>query len=70
MNAVIWSGAVLTLIGLAALVWCIRLALAARAEPNAEARNLALHRVLVWNMAGFGVAAIGLMVVVVAIILR
>ena len=70
MNAVIWIGAAITLVGLAGLVWCIRLALAARAEQNPETRKLALHRVLVWNMAGFGVAAIGLMIVVIAIILH
>ena len=69
MNAVIWSGAVITLLGLAALVWCIRLALAAR-KLTAEARAAMLHKVLIWNMAGFGVAAIGLMVVVVAVILN
>ncbi len=70
MNAILWSGAAITLLGLAGLVWCIRLALAARSEQDPEARKSALNRVLIWNMSGFGVAALGLMVVVVAIILR
>lgn len=71
MAAVIWIGAALTLLGVAGLAWCIRLALAARATGSAaEASRAALQKVLAWNMAALGVAFIGLMMVVVGLILR
>ena len=71
MQAVIWGGAVLTLIGVAGLAWCIRLSLNVRnAGQDAEAARAALQKVLAWNMAALGLAAIGLMMVVLGIILR
>lgn len=71
MQAVIWGGAVLTLLGVAGLAWCVRLALTVRRQaPEPEAMRAALQRVMVWNMAALGVACLGLMAVVVGIILR
>ena len=72
MQVLIWAGAAVTLLGVALLLWCIRLAAQVRSTPQAtpEATRAALTRVLYWNMAALGIAALGLMAVVVGIILR
>ena len=71
MQGMIWGGAAVTLIGVVLLIWCIRLAFAVRRSPTAdpEQARAALTRVLIWNMAALGIAALGLMVVVMGIIL-
>jgi hypothetical protein len=70
MKALIWSGAALTVIGIAALLWCIALVLRIRknAPPEAEARA-SLQRVVVINMGALAISAIGLMMVVIGVIL-
>lgn len=71
MQAVIWGGAVVTLAGVAGLLWSVRLSMAVRAQGlQGEASTAALTRVMIWNMAALGVAAVGLMLVVAGIILR
>ena len=67
MMTLIWVGSGLALLGIAGLLYSAKLAMQARhlAEPGAG-----LQQALFWNMAGFFIAATGLMVVVVAIILR
>jgi hypothetical protein len=70
MDYVIWGGAVLSMLGVAGLVWCIVMALSARRAslPEAEMRAR-LQRIVVLNMAALAVSALGLMAVVVGIIL-
>jgi hypothetical protein len=71
MATLIWIGAAVTLVGIAGLGYSMRLALRVRAlNTEPDATRSALQTVLIWNMAGLGVAFIGLMMVVVAIILR
>ena len=71
MQNLIWIGAAVTLAGIAGLGWSMRLALRARTlDTDSDAARAALQTVLIWNMAGLGVAFIGLMAVVVGIILR
>jgi hypothetical protein len=72
MQAVIWAGSAITLIGVALLGWCVRLGVEARrtATQDEAAGRAALTRVLAWNMAALGVAGIGLMMVVVGLVLR
>jgi hypothetical protein len=72
MQGMIWGGAAVTLVGVGLLGWCIRLAAQVRhgaADDPVKARA-ALTRVLYWNMAALGLASLGLMSMVVAIILR
>ena len=71
MAAVIWIGVAVTLLGVAGLIWCIRLSLrVAKPGQDAGAGKAALQKVLAWNMASVCVAFVGLMIVVVGIILR
>ena len=70
MQYMIWGGAVVTLISVAMLGWCVIMALRVRrAGLDEAATKAALQRVLIWNMAAIAVAAIGLMAVVIGVIL-
>jgi hypothetical protein len=71
MEWLIWSGAALSLAGIAGLMWCVIVALAARrAGLDEAAMRLRLQRIVVMNMAALGVSALGLMAVVVGIMLK
>lgn len=70
MDWLIWIGASVTLFGVAGLIWCIRMASAARQEGLSDAEMKArLQKVVAWNMASLGLSALGLMAVVVGILL-
>ncbi len=70
MTALIWGGAILTLLGVIGLIVCILMAIRARGEgltgPAMQAR---LQRIVVWNMGALAVSGLGLMMVVVGVIL-
>lgn len=70
MQALIWAGAGLTLLGVGGLVYCVLRALKARRAglPDAELRA-ELQRVVLINMAALGVSLLGLMAVVLGIFL-
>ena len=72
MQALIWAGSATTLCGVILLGWCIRLAAQAKrlAEQDEVASRAALNRVIMWNMAALGLAGLGLMAVIFALILR
>lgn len=70
MESLIWIGAGMALLGVAGLIWCIRLALRARrAGLEQTAMRAQLQRVVVLNMGALGVSALGLMLVVLGIML-
>jgi len=70
MQALIWAGAALTLIGVGGLGYCVLLAMRARRSGQEDAAMRAtLQRVVVLNMAALGVSALGLMLVVLGIFL-
>lgn len=70
MNALIWPGAVLSLLGVTALMYCVMRALRARRNsPSDEALRAELQRIVVINMAALAVSALGLMTVVLGIVL-
>ena len=70
MQALIWTGAVLTLIGIAGLGYCVVKAMRARnAGLDDTAMRAALQKVVMLNMAALGVSALGLMLVVLGILL-
>jgi hypothetical protein len=70
MQALIWGGAAMTLVGLAGLFWCILAVLRARrAGLDDAALRLRLKSVVAWNMGALFLSVIGLMAVVVGILL-
>ena len=70
MQAMIWIGTVLSLIGVAGLVACIVLAMRARRGglPD-DALRANLQRVVFLNVGALAVSALGLMLVVMGIAL-
>lgn len=70
MQAVIWGGAILTLLGVAGLGYCVvRATRARKAGLEDAAMRAELQRVVVINMAALGLSALGLALVVAGIVL-
>ncbi|MEY4780613.1 MAG: hypothetical protein RLZZ607_1926 [Pseudomonadota bacterium] len=69
MQALIWGGAAVTLLGVAGLMFCAAQSLKARTLPDDQARA-AMARVVTLNLASMGVAVLGLMAVVAGLLLR
>ena len=70
MEMLVWAGAVVSLLGIGALIWCILQAVKARrAGLEGEAMKARLQRVVVVNMGALFVSAIGLMMVVLGVML-
>ncbi|MFN3575467.1 MAG: hypothetical protein ACK4TJ_00550 [Tabrizicola sp.] len=70
MQALIWAGAGLTLLGVAGLGYCILAATRARrAGLDDAAMRAALQRVVTLNLAAVAVSALGLAAVVAGILL-
>lgn len=70
MQAVIWAGAALTVVGLAGLIYCVlRATKAKRLGLDDAAMRAELQRVVTINLAAVGVSALGLAVVVTGILL-
>ncbi len=70
MQMLVWAGALVSLCGVAGLVYCVLRALRARrAGLPEDAMRAELQRVVVVNMAALAVSALGLMMVVLGIFL-
>ena len=70
MDWLIWIGAIVSLLGLAGLLWCIvTVVRARRAQLPEDAMRAKLARVLPINMGALLLSALGLMMVVVGILL-
>lgn len=70
MPFLVLAGSALSLMGIAALFWCILLVRRARrAGLDEDAMRRALQRVVAVNLGALGVSALGLMLVVVGIML-
>ena len=70
METLIWTGAAISLIGLAGLVYCIVTVMRARrAGLDDAAMKAKLQSVVAWNLGSLLTSALGLMMVVVGIIL-
>ena len=70
-DIIIWSGAALTLAGVAGLVACIVYILRLRrAGLDDSTMRAKLQRGVIWNMAALFVSVLGLMLVVVGISLK
>ena len=71
MENLIWIGALVTLVGLAGLIWCILVVQKARKEGLDDAAMKArLQKVVAMNMGALFLSAIGLMMVVIGIAFR
>ena len=71
MDWLIWTGAAVTLLGVAVLIWCVMAIARARAAglPETELRAK-LQRVIALNVGALALSAIGLMMVVIGIVLK
>ena len=70
MAWLIWTGALVSLIGIAGLVYCVIAAARARRQGLDEAAMTArLQSLVAMNMGALAVSAIGLMMVVVGLLL-
>lgn len=70
METLVWIGALVTMLGLAGLVWCIqRVARAKRAGLDDAALKDVLQKTVAINLGALFLSAIGLMMVVVGILL-
>ena len=70
MEALIWIGAGLTLVGLLGLIWCIVIAAKARREGLDDAEMKArLQKVVALNLGALAISALGLMTVVLGVFL-
>lgn len=66
----IWSGAGLTVVGIAMLGWCIVMAMRARRSGlDDDAVKARLQKVVALNLGALAVSAIGLMMVVLGVFL-
>lgn len=69
-DIIIWSGAVMSLFGLAGIVYCIlRVQKARRAQVSDEALRETLQAVLPLNLGAMFLSIIGLMLVTIGVIL-
>lgn len=70
MEYLIWIGALVSLVGIAGLIWCVLIALRVKREGLDEnAMKTGLQRVVAINLAALLISSIGLMMVVVGILL-
>jgi hypothetical protein len=70
MTAVIWGGAILTLVGVAGLIFCVLLAMRAKRDGlTGTAMEARLRRVVTLNLGALAISALGLMMVIVGVIL-
>ncbi|WP_375155683.1 hypothetical protein [Neotabrizicola shimadae] len=70
LDAVIWGGAALTLLGVAGLLACVWMAWRAKTSGlTDEAIRQKLQRVVVLNLGALAVSALGLMAVVLGVML-
>ena len=70
MGNLIWIGALVSLVGIAGLIWCVMIALRAKREGVDDAEmKVRLQKVVAINTAALFLSAIGLAMVVVGILL-
>lgn len=70
METLIWAGAVITLLGLVGLIWCIvKVSRARKRGLDDDALKAELQKVVALNLGALLLSAFGLMMVVVGIFL-
>lgn len=70
MEALVWIGTAVTLVGLVLLIWCVREAMRARnSSEDDEALKARLQRIVPVNLGALALSALGLMMVVLGVVL-
>lgn len=70
MDGLIWTGAAMSLVGLAGLIWCIfKVSRAKRTGQDDEALRATLRSVIPMNLGALFLSVLGLMMVIVGIFL-
>ena len=70
MEILIWTGSILSILGLVGLFWCIKTVLTAKKNATSDEQlRDSLQKIVPLNMAALFLSAIGLMIVVLGIIL-
>lgn len=70
MVALLWTGIAMTVAGLVGIVWCIiEVRRARKAGLDNDAMQAVIKKVVIVNLAAFGVSALGLGAVVAGLIL-
>ncbi len=70
MESLIWTGAVISLLGVAGLGWCILYVIRLRRMTLDDTEMRArMHKAVLVNFAALGISTLGLMMVVVGIFL-
>ena len=70
MTVVIWIGAILAVLGLVGVLWCIRKAAwLKRAELDDDAARTEINRLIFGHMAAIGTAFLGLGLLVMGLLL-
>jgi hypothetical protein len=70
MQMLVWIGAILTLLGVVGLIWCVLIAVRAKRENLSDsAMKARLQKVVALNMGALALSAIGLMCVVLGLFL-
>ncbi|MBM7069246.1 hypothetical protein [Actibacterium sp. 188UL27-1] len=70
MESLIWIGALLSVVGLAGIIWCIvDVSRARRAGLDDDTLRARLQKAVAFNLGAFGISALGLIMVVMGLIL-
>jgi len=70
MEILIWTGSILSILGLVGLFWCIKTVLTAKKNATSDEQlRDSLQKIVPLNMAALFLSAIGLMLVILGIIL-
>lgn len=70
MDWLIWIGALISVIGVLGLIYCIRLVAKAKSEGlEGDAMKARLQQLVALNMGALAISSIGLMMVVIGILL-
>lgn len=69
MDFLIYIGAVLALLGIAGVGYCMTRAVKIRKEPDEEKAKAMLQSLIAWNLGSVSVAAMGLIMVIMGMVL-
>lgn len=70
MSGLVWGGAIVSLLGVAALVWCVVYVMRLRrTESDDTAMRAKMQKAVLVNFAALAVSTLGLMMVIVGIFL-
>ncbi len=70
MEMLIWTGAAVSLLGMAGIIYCVvAVSRAKRQQLDDETMRAKLQKVVAWNLGSLAVSSLGLMMVILGIFL-